>query len=76
MTEPESPSVTAMRAELGKHADVERIVCRVPGHTVPAWCVFNALRGEVPTVAARLVSAMRADGWVATRLYRVRGGGK
>ena len=62
MTEPESPSVTAMRDELGKHATVERIVCRIPGHTVPAWCAFNPLRGEVPSVAARLIAAMRGGG--------------
>ena len=71
MTEPESPSVAAMRDELGKHADVERIVCRIPGHTVPTHMLtangrarfrFAPLRGEVPSVAARLISAMRGGG--------------
>ena len=62
MTEPESPSVASMRDEIGKHAAVERIVCRIPGYTVPKWCAFNPLRGEVPSVAARLIAAMRGGG--------------
>ena len=71
MTEPESPSAASMRDEIGKHADVERIVCRIPGYTVPTQMVtangrgrfrFAPLRGEVPSVAARLIAAIRGGG--------------
>lgn len=64
----ESPSVASLRAELGKHATVDPVECRMRGYSVPEHMVthsgrvrfqFKGLGPEQPSAAARLIAAMR-----------------